>query len=147
MGDVWMFVGLAVAISFVTYIVTDFGARLGRIEGKLNRILDEEAQERQEQARRALEAKIIREGRWAWPLLVLWLLSKVQSVDQRMRLECGVGFRQLRTCRRTRPGQLCARSPPSVLRTGLIRATPLSEDPQSAASRLIARHERSTKIL
>ena len=29
---------------------------------------------------------------------------KVQSVDQRMRLECGVGFRQLRTCRRTRPG-------------------------------------------
>jgi hypothetical protein len=23
-----------------------------------------------------------------------------------MRLECGVGFRQLRTCRRTRPGQL-----------------------------------------
>ena len=38
------------------------------------------------------------------------LLSKVQSVDQRMRLECGVGFRQLRTCRRTRPGQLCAKS-------------------------------------
>ena len=36
-------------------------------------------------------------------------LSKVQSVDQRMRLECGVGFRQLRTCRRTRPGQLCAK--------------------------------------
>jgi hypothetical protein len=35
-------------------------------------------------------------------------LSKVQSVDQRMRLECGVGFRQLRMCRRTRPGQLCA---------------------------------------
>ena len=35
-------------------------------------------------------------------------LSKVQSVDQRMRLECGVGFRQLRTCRRIRPGQLCA---------------------------------------
>ena len=32
------------------------------------------------------------------------LLSKVQSVDQRMRLKCGVGFRQLRTCRRTRPG-------------------------------------------
>ena len=36
------------------------------------------------------------------------VLCKVQSVDQRMRLECGVGFRQLRTCRRTRPGQLCA---------------------------------------
>ena len=35
-------------------------------------------------------------------------LSKVQWVDQRMRLECGVGFRQLRTRRRTRPGQLCA---------------------------------------
>ena len=32
-------------------------------------------------------------------------LSKVQSVDHRMRLECGVGFRQLRTCRRTRPGR------------------------------------------
>ncbi len=35
-------------------------------------------------------------------------LTKVQSVDQRMRLECGVGFRQLRTCRRICPGQLCA---------------------------------------
>jgi hypothetical protein len=34
-------------------------------------------------------------------------LSKVQSVDLRMRMRCG-GFRQLRTCRRTRPGQLCA---------------------------------------
>ena len=32
-------------------------------------------------------------------------LSKVQSVDQRMRLACGVGFRRLRTCRRTRPGR------------------------------------------
>ena len=30
-----------------------------------------------------------------------WGLSKVQSVNQRMRLECGVGFRQLRTCRRS----------------------------------------------
>ena len=38
-------------------------------------------------------------------------LSKVQSVDQRNApLECGVGFRQLRTCRRTRPGQPCANS-------------------------------------
>ena len=27
-------------------------------------------------------------------------------------LECGVGFRQLRTCRRTRPGQLCANNRP-----------------------------------
>ena len=27
-----------------------------------------------------------------------WQQSKVQSVDQRMRLECGVGFRQLLTC-------------------------------------------------
>jgi hypothetical protein len=35
-------------------------------------------------------------------------LSKVPSVDQRMRLECGVRFRQLRTRRRTRPGQLRA---------------------------------------
>jgi hypothetical protein len=35
-------------------------------------------------------------------------LSKVQSVDQRTHLECGVRFRQLRTCRRTRPGQLWA---------------------------------------
>ena len=34
----------------------------------------------------------------------------IQSVDQRMRLECGVGFRQLRTCRRIRPGQLSATS-------------------------------------
>jgi uncharacterized NAD(P)/FAD-binding protein YdhS len=35
------------------------------------------------------------------PWGVLWpYLSKVQSVDQRMRLECGIGFRQLRTCRR-----------------------------------------------
>src|SRR6516165_9052174 len=32
-------------------------------------------------------------------------------------------------------------------RTGLIRATPLSADPQSAAWRLIARPERSTPIL
>jgi hypothetical protein len=31
--------------------------------------------------------------------------------------------------------------------TGFIRATPLSEDPQSAASRLIAHPERSTKKL
>ena len=31
-------------------------------------------------------------------------LSKVQSVDQRMRLECGLGFRQLRMCRRIRRG-------------------------------------------
>ena len=37
-------------------------------------------------------------------------LSKVQSVDQRMRLECGVGFRQLQTCGRTRPGQLSAKT-------------------------------------
>ena len=37
-------------------------------------------------------------------------LSKVASVDQRMRLECGVCFRQLRTCRRTRPGQLWAQA-------------------------------------
>ena len=36
--------------------------------------------------------------------------KQVQLVDQRMRLECGVGFRQLRTCRRIRPGQLCAKS-------------------------------------
>jgi hypothetical protein len=31
--------------------------------------------------------------------------------------------------------------------TGFIRATPLSEDPRSVASRLIARPERSTQIL
>jgi hypothetical protein len=36
--------------------------------------------------------------------LIAMVLSKVQSVDQRMRLECGVGFRQLRKCHRTRPG-------------------------------------------
>jgi len=34
--------------------------------------------------------------------------KKVQSVAQRMRLECGLGFRQLRTCHRTRPGWLWA---------------------------------------
>ena len=34
---------------------------------------------------------------------VMALLSN-QSVDRRMGLERGVGFRQLRTCRRTRPG-------------------------------------------
>ena len=32
--------------------------------------------------------------------------------------ECGVGFRQLRTCRRTCPGQLCARSRPSADQAG-----------------------------
>ena len=37
-------------------------------------------------------------------------LSKVESADQRMRLECGVAFCQLRTCRRARPGQLCVMS-------------------------------------
>ena len=53
-------------------------------------------------------------ARGGHPALPHWLqtraerLNKVQSVDQRMRLECGVGFRQLRTCRRIRPGQLCA---------------------------------------
>src|SRR6478609_1938732 len=31
-------------------------------------------------------------------------------------LECGVGFRLLRTCRRTRPGQLCANSRASRIR-------------------------------
>ena len=39
-------------------------------------------------------------------------LSKVQSVDRLTNgcaLECGVGFHQLRTCRRARPGQLSAR--------------------------------------
>ncbi|MGY4283277.1 hypothetical protein ACVWXO_002497 [Bradyrhizobium sp. LM2.7] len=79
MSDFWVFVGLAVAFSAVAYIANDFRARLGRIEGKLNRILDrvypEEAEERQEQGRLALEAKIVREGRWAWPLLILWLLG------------------------------------------------------------------------
>jgi hypothetical protein len=57
----------------------DFRARLGRIEGKLNRILDrvypEEAEERQKQARLAFDAKVRREGLLAWPLLVLWLLG------------------------------------------------------------------------
>jgi hypothetical protein len=37
-----------------------------------------------------------------------WRRRRCLETDQRMRLECGVGFRQLRTCRRTRPGQLCA---------------------------------------
>jgi hypothetical protein len=59
-----MFVAPAIGIWVVGYIVNDFRARLGRIEGKLNSILDrvypEEAKERQEQARLAVEAKIIR---------------------------------------------------------------------------------------
>lgn len=80
MGDVLIVVGLAVAtISFVSYIVIDFRDRLGRIEGKLNRILDgvhpEEAKERRVQSRLAFEAKTIRNGRWAWALLVLWVLG------------------------------------------------------------------------
>ena len=57
MGDVWIFVGLAVAFSFVGYIINDFRARFGRIEGKLNRILDrvypEQAEERRAEAWRA----------------------------------------------------------------------------------------------
>ena len=36
--------------------------------------------------------------------------AKQSSVDQRMRLGMLVCFRQERTCRRTRPGQLCASS-------------------------------------
>jgi hypothetical protein len=78
-GDVWMFVGLAVAISFVSYIVNDFRARLGRIEGKLNRILDrvypEQAEERREVAWLAIQAEGRREGRSAWLLLAFWLLG------------------------------------------------------------------------
>jgi hypothetical protein len=53
------------------------------------------------------------------------LISKVQSVDQRMRLECGVGFRQLRTCRRTRPGQLCANNGSQRTLFDHIWSTPL----------------------
>ena len=37
-----------------------------------------------------------------------------------MRLECRVGFRQLWTCRRTRPGQLCAISRPMALVSGVL---------------------------
>jgi hypothetical protein len=78
-GDFWTFIGVAVAIGSVIYTVDDFRARLGRIEHSLNRILDrvypEQAEERQKQARLALDAKIIREGRWAWPILILWLLG------------------------------------------------------------------------
>ena len=59
-------------------------------------------------------------------------LSKVQSVDQRMRLECAVGFSQLRTCRRTRPGSYVPRTRHRVTgcrrvrREGRSAATPLS---------------------
>ena len=58
------------------------------------------------------------------------LLSKVQSVDQRMRLECGVGFRQLRTCRRTRPGQLLPRT--DIATSGWTRAQPTARRHRSS---------------
>jgi hypothetical protein len=44
--------------------------------------------------------------------------KQVQSVDQGMRLECGVGFRQLRTYRRTRPGLWAKRRRHTGLRQG-----------------------------
>jgi len=60
-------------------------------------------------------------------------LSKVQSVDQRMRLERGVGFRQLRTCRRRRPGQLwatCGHMQRSIIRSDQTRrASPSTGQP------------------
>ena len=34
-----------------------------------------------------------------------WITASGEWLND-LRLECGVGFRQLRTCRRTRPGQL-----------------------------------------
>src|SRR4029077_4954564 len=34
--------------------------------------------------------------------------ARVSRLTSGCALECGVGFRQLRTCRRIRPGQLCA---------------------------------------
>ena len=36
------------------------------------------------------------------------LLARFSRLTNGCALECGVGFRQLRTCRRTGPGQLCA---------------------------------------
>jgi len=36
-----------------------------------------------------------------------WITASGEWLND-LRLECGVGFRQLRTCRRTRPGQLWA---------------------------------------
>jgi len=46
-----------------------------------------------------------------------------------------------------RGGPACAPPHTTSRQTGLIRATPPSEGPQSAASSLIARPERSTQIL
>ena len=65
--------------------------------------------ERQGSAREAL-GRVARPGPESRCTAFPGGLSKVQLVDQRMRLECGVGFRQPRTRRRTRPGQLCANS-------------------------------------
>ncbi|MGY3607249.1 MULTISPECIES: hypothetical protein [unclassified Bradyrhizobium] len=77
--DFWTPIGVAVAIGIVIYTVNDFRARLGRIEGTLNRILDrvypEEAEGRRAEAWLAFEAKTIREGRWAWVWLILLVLA------------------------------------------------------------------------
>jgi hypothetical protein len=75
-----------------------------------------------------------------------WRASRFSRLTNGCALECGVGFRQLRTCRRTRRG---SHGPDRLVRTAhrAIRATPLSEGPQSLASRLIGRREQSTKRL
>ena len=65
------------------------------------------------------------------------VLSKVQSVDPRMRLECSAGFRQLRTCRRTRPGQLCAHKRKFIK----VRSTCSARDRQ-----MLARHGVSAQF-
>jgi hypothetical protein len=64
--------------------------------------------------------------------LIAMVLSKVQSVDQRMRLECGVGFRQLRKCHRTRPGHcvLTHRNKSTAIRSPRRRAQAASAAPR-----------------
>ena len=68
-----------------------------------------------------------------------------------MRLECGVGFHQVRTCRRTRPGQLRAntRSPEFLLdhRIGSRDQTGRYSRPRLfAVFRLITNSKRDRRI-
>jgi len=57
--------------------------------------------------RRRAEA-VLRELRTELANACLEMAAKCGRLTNGCALECGVGFRQLRTCGRTRPGQLCA---------------------------------------
>ena len=64
------------------------------------------------------------------------LIKKVPSVDQRMCPECGVGFRQQRPCRRTRPGQLCAKRRPTAREGEQYRLSRPLQDPPGRQHRV-----------